>query len=96
MPMTPGDATAASGTMAKAIFDAMESVMGASETPAFATDRKKIAAAIAQGVCAHLAANADVRITTGMAGLQRTPNPNDPLVATLAPVADVVLSGALE
>lgn len=93
MAMSAGDDTAAAGTMAGAIFTALESHLGASTTPAFEAQRKKLAAAIASGVVSHLAAHADVRITTATAGLQRDAADALP---TLAPTSDVVIAGALE
>lgn len=52
--------------------------------------------AFGQAAVTYLAANADVRITTGDAGLQQTPNPNDPDTDTQGPSTAKVLSGALE
>lgn len=57
------------------------------------TNRDAICTALAEAVVEHLAANADVRITSSTAGLQRDPATSDP---TLAPASDVVISGALE
>ena len=57
------------------------------------TNRAKASAAIAAAVVSHLGANADVRISTSNAGLQRDPSTG---TATLAPSSAVVLPGALE
>jgi len=92
MAMDAGDNTVGAGTMAKAIYDEMISELG---TPSgdVQTTWKKIAASIANGVVDHLAANADVRITTGDSALQRDDaSSND----TLAPSSDKILAGALE
>lgn len=59
-------------------------------------DKAKIRAGcigLARGIVFYLRDNADVRITTANAGLQRDAGTS---TATLAPVADVVLAGALE
>ena len=57
------------------------------------TDRSAICTALAEAIVEHLAAHADVRITSSTAGLQRDPATSDP---TLAPSSDVVIAGALE
>jgi hypothetical protein len=80
-------------TMGNAIADEMLALMDPAPTGAAETKVRDGCIAIAKGIVEHLAANADVRITTGMAGLQRDPASGDP---TLAPSAPVVLSGALE
>ncbi len=84
------------GTMAKAIFDAMKTELDGFEPDPDDSDATyaRIAAAIANGVVDHIAANADVRITASDAGLQRDNTGGNP--DTLAPSADVVLSGAVE
>lgn len=93
MALNPGDASLASGTMAKGIYDAMTVTLGAPTSPDFVTQRSNLAAAIAQAVCAHIAAHADVRITTTMGDIQRSNNVGLP---TLPPLGDVVLPGAVE
>lgn len=77
------------GTLMKSKLDAE---LGAA-TGAQDTDRAAICTALAEAIVEHLAANADVRITSSTAGLQRDPATS---VATLAPATDVVISGALE
>jgi hypothetical protein len=54
----------------------------------------KVCQAFGDAIVPYLAANADVRITTGDAGLQRDNTMGNP--ATLAPNAPVILAGALE
>jgi hypothetical protein len=79
---------------------ALSALMQAKLTTAFGPtsgdeDAKRVAMcnALAEAIVEHLAANADVRITSSTAGLQRDPASSDP---TLAPASDVVISGALE
>ncbi|MEZ4250230.1 MAG: hypothetical protein R3B99_18510 [Polyangiales bacterium] len=56
-------------------------------------NRSTICTALADAVVEHLAANADVRITTS----RRASNGTRPrTIQPLAPAADVVLAGALE
>lgn len=52
---------------------------------------------MAAAVIDHILANAEisVTVTTTDAGLQRTPNPNNPNTPTLGPSADVALTGAI-
>jgi hypothetical protein len=91
MAMNAGTDSVGANTMAKSIYDSLTSALGAAASSDEDTNRKKIAAAIAQGVVAHLAAHADVRITTSAGALQRAGG-----VDTTAPSADRVLAGALE
>jgi hypothetical protein len=81
-------------TMGNLIADYVVALMSPAPTGAALTQVQEGCRAIARGIVEHLAANADVRITTANAGLQR--DPADPFTATLAPAADVVLAGALE
>jgi hypothetical protein len=80
-------------SMAKAIYDAVVAEFGA-VTGDLDTDRQRMAEVIASGVVSHIAAHADVRVTTSDSGLQRDNTGGNP--ATLAPTGDVVLSGAVE
>lgn len=52
---------------------------------------------LAVAIVDHLVTNAQITVTVGPAdaGLQRTPNPNNPNTPTLGPSADVPLSGSL-
>ena len=52
---------------------------------------------MAAAILNHIAANAavTVNVTTGTAGLQRTPNPNNPTTATLAPASLVTIGGTI-
>ena len=88
--MVAGTSTVAPGTMARAIYDAIVAEFGA-VTGQEDADRKRTCAAVAQGVVAHLASFADVRVKTTDVALQRAGG-----VDTDGPAADRVLSGALE
>ena len=92
MSMTAGNESVAPGTMARAIYDELNSAFGA-ETDPLDTDRKKVAAAIAIGVVGHIVAQADVTVGTDDDGLQR--DPVTPFAATLGPTSAVVISGAV-
>lgn len=63
MAMNAGDENVALGTMARAIYDELVA------TNASETDRdvilREFSAAIAQGVVAHIQANAEANLTTG-------------------------------
>ena len=86
--------TSTADSMAKSIFDAIESEFGIETDATLNATRKQTCNAIAAGIVSHIASFADVRITTADAGLQRDNTGGNP--ATLAPSADVVLSGAVE
>lgn len=60
MSMNAGDATVQAGTMARAIYDELEALVDPSLSGEEA--RKRVAAAIARGVIAHLRANAEAVI----------------------------------
>ncbi len=94
MSMDAGDETVGAGTMAKAIYDALASVFGAAPDADQDDNRKKAAAAIAQGVVSHIAANAEVDVTigTGDSGLQTTTTDGNP---TDGPAADKSVSGTV-
>ncbi len=94
MSMNAGDETVAPGTMARAIYDALTGAFGAAPDAEQDANRKRAAAAIAQGVVSHLAANAEasITITTADGELQTTTtdgNPTDP------PASDVTLTGSI-
>jgi hypothetical protein len=55
--------------------------------------RANICDALAVAIVGHIQGKADVRISTGAAGLQRDASTGD---ATLAPAVDVVLSQVIE
>jgi hypothetical protein len=80
-------------TAGNLIADYLIAEMDAAPSGADETKMRNGCIAIARGLIEHLATAADVRITTGMAGLQRDPASGDP---TLAPTVAVVLAGALE
>jgi hypothetical protein len=82
--------------LSKAIYDGLISAFGVAATPADDEKRKDFCDVIATSVVNHIVANADVRVTTGDAGLQRADVGTVPNTATLAPSADVVLTGAVE
>ena len=92
MPLDAGDTNTA-GSMSKAIYDGLIGAFGA-VTGDDDDKRRAFCDVVATAVVGHIATNADVRITTGDAGLQRDNTGGNP--ATLAPSADVVLSGAVE
>lgn len=52
--------------------------------------------ALAEAIIDELRDYGDVRVKPTDSGLQRTPNPNNASTATVGPVVDVVLSGAIE
>lgn len=79
-------------TLAAAMKAELETRIGAGRVAA-SPDVDLICESFATAIVSHLAANADVRITTSTAGLQRDPATSDP---TLAPASDVVIAGALE
>lgn len=77
------------GSLMKSKLDGqLGAVSGADDTA-----RQAICTALAEAIVEHLAANADVRIASSTAGLQRDPATSTP---TLAPASDVVIAGALE
>jgi len=80
-------------SMAKSIYDAVVAEFGA-VAGELDTDRQRMAEAMAAGIVAHIVAHGDVRITTLDSGLQRDNTAGTP--DTLSPVADRVLSGAIE
>lgn len=82
------DATALAAAMKAELEDAL-----GEERIALSPDVDVICTAFATAIVSHLANNADVRITTTAAGLQRDPATSDP---TLAPASDVVITSALE
>lgn len=95
--MTPGTRTVTAGTMARAIYDEIES-----ELDGFQPDPDdpgvlwaRLAAAIANGVIAHMTANADITVTigTGDSALQRDPATS---TNTLGPSAPRALGGTIE
>ena len=92
MSMNAGDENVAAGTMARAIYDALEGAFGVAPDAEQDGNRKKAAAAIAQGVVAHLAnyAEATVTVTTSDGGLQTSTAAGNP---TGAPASDVAISG---
>jgi hypothetical protein len=99
MSMSPGTRTVGSGTMARAIYDEIEA-----ELDDFDPDPDdpgvlwaRLAAAIANGVIAHMTANAAVRvsITTSDGALQQYNNGLDD-VDTTAPSTDRTLDGVIE
>lgn len=57
----------------------------------------QVANALGPAIINYLLANAVVTVTVhpADAGLQRTPNPNNPNTATLGPAADVSLTGGI-
>ena len=85
-----------SGTgLAKAMADALMATppAGLSTNQMLAQWTNLLAAAIVD----HLVSNAAISVTVAPsdAGLQRTPNPNDPNTPTQGPAAEVVLAGSL-
>ena len=102
MPLTPGTcAIAENGTvtgtgLAKAMADALMASSSAAGKGANA-GLQAWTNALAVAIVDHLVANAAITVTVAPtdAGLQRTPNPNDPATPTLGPTSDVVLNGAL-
>jgi hypothetical protein len=58
---------------------------------------KQSSEALAAAIIDYILANADITVTvrTTDAGLQRTPNPNNPNTATQGPAADVEITGVL-
>ena len=91
------DNGAVTGTgLAKVMADALmasASPVGTGRNAGLATWTNALAAAIVD----HLVNNAQVTVTVtpSDAGLQRTPNPNDPNTPTTGPVSDVALAGTL-
>ncbi|MCA9614428.1 MAG: hypothetical protein R3B99_13515 [Polyangiales bacterium] len=79
-------------TLAAAMKTQLEATLGAGRV-ASSPEVDAICTALANAIVSHLSANADVRITTSTAGLQRDPSSGDP---TLAPSSAVVIAGALE
>jgi len=69
--MTAGDNTVAPGTLAKAIYDQLNSEFGSPPSSEMDGQRKKMAAAVATAVVSHIQDNADVTITTADDGLQQ-------------------------
>jgi hypothetical protein len=62
-------------------------------TPFLVAFADNLAAAIINQITSNAAVT--VNVTTSTAGLQLTPNPNNPNTATLAPAANVPLSGTI-
>lgn len=88
--MTAGTIALESGSMAEAIYDELVAELG---DPGDASDTYAgIAAAIANAVVDHIAANADVTITTGDNALQRDPST---FSSTEGPASDRTLEGAI-
>jgi hypothetical protein len=75
MAMSPGTNTVSAGTMARAIYDEIASELDGYTPDPEAPDElwARLAAAIANGVIAHMIANADlvVQVTTSDGALQR-------------------------
>lgn len=109
MAMTAGTVTVAddgvvtktAGSLAEALFDSLhdnhtadtgETIPTGAEGAPVKRGYATIATRFASAIVPWLATNVDVRITTGDAALQRDSSSVD----TLGPLADRVLSGALE
>lgn len=63
MSMNAGDETVQAGTMARAIYDALEQLVDPSLSGEAA--RKRVAAAIAQGVVQHIREHAEAVVPSG-------------------------------
>jgi hypothetical protein len=96
-----GDGQVTKTDMAEALYDAL--ILGLGDTvppsslpsgPAGVPAKRGLASTstrLAAAIVAYLQANAVASIGAAVGGLQKTPDPNDPNVATAAPGADKTL-----
>jgi hypothetical protein len=99
----PEDASATGTGLAFAIYDAMNGQF--TEIEGLPLVKKlssregmaNFATALAAGLVPYLTANSEIEVTvhTTDAGLQRTPNPNNPDTDTQGPATDKTLAGTL-
>lgn len=91
MALAAGTTAVEADTMARAIYDAMNTEFGA-VTDDNDTFRRRFCATIASAIVAHIQARADVVISARDAGLQRQSDGTP----TLAPSADVTVAGGVQ
>jgi hypothetical protein len=92
------DKTVSGTGLARAIAENYLPVFGSIGLPTASLDKlAQFCNGLATAIVDHIVANAEitVTVTTLDAGLQRTPNPNDPNTPTLGPASDVELTGSI-
>jgi hypothetical protein len=88
---------AATGTgLAFAIFEGALADVDEDARSKVAASMKPFCEGLAAAIVNHFKDNGLIVVSVSAGGLQRTPSPNDPNTATLAPSSPVELSGTIE